>query len=183
MIRWPWSLLLICCAIMVAWGPADAKDRPHAKSLTRSALPAPASSRRSCTVADLLGSWTLVTFESSYRFKNPEAPYLFPYQVFHYSPDYGVKSAHSRTPFPDRSDRMFEVVPPNLTYHIDQDGRLLVKTKGQEAVVETWSCSVVEQDLHAKNDGTALRRGDLVMTLLGSHGHALFVRHLRKSAT
>jgi len=183
MIRWRWALLVACCAMMVAWGPAAAKDRPHAKSLTRSALPAPASSLRSCAGEDLLGSWSLVTFESSYRFKNPEAPYLFPYQVFQYSREHGAKSAHSRTPFPDRSDRMFDGVPLDLTYHLDQDGRLLLKSRGEGAVVEMWSCSVVGQDSRAKDDTTALRRGDLVMTLLGSHGQVLFMRHLRKSST
>ena len=70
------------------------KDRPHAKSLTRPALTVPASSLRSCTGEDLPGTWNLVTFNSSYGFKNPQAPHLFPYQVFHYSREQGAKSAH-----------------------------------------------------------------------------------------
>lgn len=180
MARWQWALLTACCSIMLAAGSAAASDRPHTKSLTRPGLPAPTSSLRSCSGDDLLGTWSLVTFDSSYRFKNPHAPYLFPYQVFQYSREYGAKSAHSRRPMLDSPDRLFEGVPLNLSYQVEPGGRVVLKTKGQDAAVEVWSCSVVGQDSRAKNDGTALLRGDVVMTLLGSHGQALFVRHLRK---
>ena len=72
-------------------------------------------------------------------------------------------------------------MPLDLTYQVEPGGRVVLKAKGQAAVVEVWSCSVVGEDSRAKIDGTALRRGDLVMTLLGSHGQTLFVRHLRKT--
>ena len=181
MARWRWALLIAGCATMIAGGLAEATDRPHAKSLTRPGLTAPASSSRSCTAEDMLGNWNLLTFESSYRFKQPQAPYLFPYQVFQYSSEHGAKSAHSRTPILGSPDRVFEGVPLDLTYQVEPGGRVVLKTKGQDAVVEVWSCSVVGQDSRAPIGGTALRRGDLVMTLLGSQGQVLFVRHLRKS--
>ena len=181
MARWQRALLTACCSIMFVSGSAAASDRPHAKSLTRSGVTVPATSLRSCADDDVLGTWSLVAFDSSYRFKNPQAPYLFPYQVFHYSPEHGAKSAHSRTPMLDSSERMFEGVPLDLTYQVEPGGRVVLKAKGQAAVVEVWSCSVVGEDSRAKIDGTALRRGDLVMTLLGSHGQTLFVRHLRKT--
>ena len=181
MARWQWALLTACCSVMLASGSALASDRAHAKSLTRSGLTVPASSLRSCSGEDLLGTWSLVAFDSAYRFKDPQAPYLFPYQVFQYSGEQGAKSAHSRTPMLDSPDRILEGVPLDLTYQVAQGGRVVLKTKGQDAAVEVWSCSVVGHDSRAKNDGTALRRGDLVMTLLGSHGQALFVRHLRKT--
>ena len=182
MARWQWALLTACCSITLAFLSAEAKDRPHAKSLTRPALTVPASSLRSCTGEDLPGTWNLVTFNSSYGFKNPQAPYLFPYQVFHYSREQGAKSAHSRTQILERAERVFEGVPLDLSYQVEQGGRVLLKSRSQDAVVEVWSCSIVGQDSRPKDDGTALRRGDLVMTLLGSHGQALFVRHLRKDA-
>lgn len=181
MARWQWALLTACCSIMLASLSAEAKDRPHAKSLTRPGLTVPAASLRPCTGEDLPGTWNLVTFDSSYGFKKPQAPYLFPYQLFQYSREQGAKSAHSRTPMLDSPDRIFEGVPQNLTYQFDQAGRVVLKTKGQDVAVEVWSCSVVGQDSRSKNDDTALRRGDMVMTLLGSHGQALFVRHLRKT--
>lgn len=181
MARWQWALLIAGCVTMIAGGLAEAKDRPHAKSLMPPGLTVPASSLRSCSDEDVFGTWSLVTFDSSYRFKKPQAPYLFPYQVFQYSPEHGAKSAHSRTPLLDNPNRVFEGVPLHLVYQVEQGGRVVLRTKGQEAVVEVWSCSVVGQDSRAKDEHTALRRGDLVMTLLGSHGQALFVRHLRKS--
>ncbi|HQV10870.1 MAG TPA: hypothetical protein PKW52_06000 [Nitrospira sp.] len=181
MARWQWALLTACCAMILTSESAEATDRSHAKSLTRPGLTAPASYSRSCTGEDLPGIWSLVTFDSSYRFKNPQAPYLFPYQLFHYSREQGAKSAHSRTPIFENSERVFEAVPLDLTYRVEPGGRVVLKTKEQGAVVEVWSCSVVGHDPRAKDDRTALRRGDVVMTLLGSHGQPLFVRHLRKS--
>ncbi|MGC3974001.1 MAG: hypothetical protein QM771_06410 [Nitrospira sp.] len=181
MARWQGALLTACCSIMLATGSAVASDRAHAKSLTRPGLTVPASSLRSCSGDDLLGTWRLVTFDSSYRFKHPQAPYLFPYQVFQYSREQEARSAHSRKPMLDSPARVFEGVPLDLTYQVEPGGRVVLKTKGQDAAVEVWSCSVVGQDSRAKSDGNALRRGDLVMTLLGSHGQALFVRHSEKN--
>lgn len=180
MARWQWALVIAGCATMIAGGQAEAKDRPHAKSLMPLGSTVPSSSLRSCSVEDVFGTWTLVTFESSYRFKLPQAPYLFPYQVFQYLPGHGAKSAHSRTPILESPDRVFEGVPLDLTYQVEQGGRVILKTKGQEAAVEVWSCSVVWQESRAKDEHSALRRGDLVMTLLGKQGQALFVRQLRK---
>ena len=183
MARGRWELLIMGCASLIAGGLAEAKDRPHVKSLMPPGLTIPASSLRSCSGEDVLGNWNLLTFESSYRFKLPQAPYLFPYQVFQYSSEHGAKSAHSRTPILGSPDRVFEGVPLDLTYQVEPGGRVVLKSKGRGAVVETWSCSVAGQDAGATGDGTDLRRGDVVMTLLGSHGQALFVRHLRKIAT
>lgn len=181
MARWQRALLTACCSIMLASLSAQAQERPHAKSLMRPGLAAPASSLRPCTGDDLPGTWNLMTFDSSYGFKKPQAPYLFPYQIFHYSREQGAKSAHSRVPILERAERLFEGVPLDLSYQVEQGGRVVLKTKSHNEVVEVWSCSIVGQDSWPKGDGTALRRGDLVMTLLGSHGQALFVRHLRKS--
>ena len=183
MARWQWALLTACCSIMLVSLSVEAKDRPHAKSLTRPGLTLPASSLRPCTGEDLRGTWNLVTFESSYGFKKPQAPYLFPYQMFHYSREQGAKSAHSLTPILESADQVFEAVPLDLAYQVEQGGRVVLKSRRRDAVVEVWACSIVGQDLRPKDDGTAVRRGDLVMTLLGSHGQALFVRHLRKSAS
>ena len=180
MARWQWALLTACCAMILTSESTEATDRSHAKSLTRPGLSAQASSR-SCTGEDLPGTWSLVTFDSSYRFKNLQAPYLFPYQLFHYSREQGAKSAHSRTPILENSERVFDAVPLDLTYRVEPGGRVVLKTKEQDAVVEVWSCSVVGQNSRTKDDRTALRPGDVVMTLLGSHGQTLFVRHLRKN--
>ena len=137
---------------------------------------------RSCAGEDVLGNWSLVTFDSSYRFQNPQAPYLFPYQLFQYSSERGAKSAHSRMPILGSPDRVFETVPQDMTYRVEQGGRVLLKIGGHDEVVEIWSCSVVTRDREARGGGSDLQRGDLLMTLLGRNGQALFVRHLRKQA-
>lgn len=183
MTRWIGALIVAGCLGVMDWCPVEAKDRPVAKSLTRTGLAAQVNSSRACADNDLLGNWQLLAFDSSYRFRNPQAPYLFPYQVFQYSNHGGAKSAHSRKPILDSPDQVFETVPLDMTYRVERGGRVVLKTRGHEEAVETWSCTVVTQDREARGGGTALQRGDLVMTLLGSNGQALFVRHLRKNAT
>ena len=182
MARWIGALMVAGYLSMVGWCPAEAKDRPVAKSLTRTGSVAQGNSARTCVGEDVLGNWTLVTFDSSYGFRNPQAPYLFPYQVFQYSNQGGAKSAHSRKPILETSDQVFGAVPQDMTYRVERGGHIVIKTKGQNEAVETWSCRLITQDSKAMGDTTALQRGDLVMTLMGSNGQALFVRHLRKSA-
>ena len=174
-------LLVMGCWIVMGGWPAEAKDHPIAKSLikTRSLQ---AGSIRTCTGQDVLGNWELVRFDSSYRFRNPQAPYLFPHQVFQYSTQGGVKSAHSLRPIFGRPDALFATVPLEMIYHVERRGRVILKTRGHDEPVETWSCEVVTQDHAAAGRGSAMQHGDLILTLLGSGGQPLFVRHLRKSA-
>jgi hypothetical protein len=129
------------------------------------------------------GNWQLVAFDSSYRFRNPQAPYLFPHQAFQYSHrGVSVKSAHSLQPLSGDPDQLFEAVPLDMTYRVEGKGRVVLKTKEHDETVETWSCRVITKDPEGTGDQIMPQRGDLVMTLMGSHGQGLFVRHLRKRA-
>lgn len=180
MARWIGTLLVVWCMAVLGWSPAESKDRPVAKSLTRTGPAINRSALRNCASDDVLGNWSLVTFDSSYRFRNPQAPYLFPYQIFQYSSLRGAKSAHSRLPILDSPDLVFETVVLDRTYRVERGGRIVIRTKGRGEPIETWSCRVVTQDHAAPGGESILQTGDLVMTLLGSEGQALFVRQLRK---
>ena len=180
--RWLGVFLFAGCLGVAGWCPAEAKDHAVAKSLTRTGLAGHGQFSRACAADDLLGNWQLVAFDSSYRFRNPQAPYLFPHQAFQYSQRGGVKSAHSLQPLSGDPDQLFEAVPLDMTYRVEGKGRVVLKTKEHDETVETWSCRVITKDPEGMGDPTMLQRGDLVMTLMGSHGQGLFVRHLRKHA-
>lgn len=182
MTRWLWMLIVVGSASLAAWCPVEAKDRSVAKSLTRTGPVVQGDRTRTCAGTDLFGNWQLVTFDSSYRFRNPQAPYLFPHQVFQYSPQGGIKSAHSLRPILNRPDQVFDSVPSGMTYRVEQGGLVVLKANGRDEAVETWTCRVVTQDHEEPGRRTFMQRGDLVMTLLGTGGQALFVRHLRKAA-
>lgn len=182
MAGWLRAFVVAGCLGVVGLCPAEAKDHPVAKSMTRTGLVAHGQSSRACAGDDLLGNWQLVAFDSSYRFKNPQAPYLFPHQAFQYSHRGGAKSAHSLQPFSGDPERLFESVPLHLTYRVEGKGRVVLKTRGHAETVETWTCRVITHDGEAMGDGPTLQRGDLVMTLIGSSGQGLFIRHLRKRA-
>ncbi|MBP8116957.1 MAG: hypothetical protein KAY09_04420 [Nitrospira sp.] len=180
--RWLGVFVVTACLGVAGWCPVEAKDHAVAKSLARTGLASLGQSSRACAADDLLGYWQLVAFDSSYRFRNPQAPYLFPHQVFHYSHQGGAKSAHSLRPISGDPDQLFEAVPLDMTYRIKGQGRVVLKARAQDETVETWTCRVITQDPAARGEGPTLQRGDLVMTLTGSHGQGLFVRHLRKRA-
>lgn len=182
MMRWMRILLVVGYWTLLGWLSADASDHLLAKSVTPEGASMPVRSARACSSEDLLGNWDLVKYDSSYRFKNQRAPYLFPHQVFQYSTQGGAKSAHSLRPIFGRPDALFATVPLEMIYHVERRGRVILKTRGHDEPVETWSCEVVTQDHAAAGRGSAMQHGDLILTLLGSGGQPLFVRHLRKSA-
>lgn len=182
MARWLGVFLFAGCLGVAGWCPAEAKDHAVAKSLMRTGLAGHGQFSRACASDDVLGNWHLVAFDSSYRFRNPQAPYLFPHQAFQYSQRGGAKSAHSLQPLSGDPDQLFEAVPLDMTYRVEQKGRVVLKSKAHDETVETWTCKVITEDPEGMGAQSMLQRGDLVMTLMGSHGQGLFVRHLRKRA-
>jgi hypothetical protein len=182
MMRWIGVLLVMGCWTIMGWFPAEASDHSIAKSLTHSGTSVPVRHARACVGEDLQGNWELIRFDSSYRFKNQRAPYLYPYQVFQYSNEGGAKSLHSLRPIVGQSKSLFSPVPLEMMYQVKKSGRVFLKTRGRDAPVETWICEVVTQGYPISEEGNARERGDLIMTLIGSGGQPLFVRHLRKRA-
>ncbi len=180
MMPWIGLLVVMGCWTMMGWGSAEASDHPVAKSLAHSGTSVPVRPARACVGDDLLGNWDLIKFDSSYRFKNQRAPYLYPHQVFQFSIDGGVKSLHSLRPIVGQSEPLFSPVPLDLMYQVKKSGRVYLKTRDHGAPVETWVCEVVMQGRPIDEQGNARERGDLIMTLVGSGGQSLFVRHLRK---
>ncbi|HVG01281.1 MAG TPA: hypothetical protein VM842_00240, partial [Nitrospira sp.] len=59
---------------------------------------------------------------------------------------------------------------------------VFLTTRGHDEPVETWICQVVTHGRPLSELENARERGDLIMTLIGSGGQSLFVRHLRKRA-
>ncbi|MCE3224716.1 MAG: exported protein of unknown function [Nitrospira sp.] len=183
MTSWRGLLIVIGWMSMMNGNPLEAKDHPIAKFLPRIGPAYHAGDVRVCEGRDLPGDWHLVTFDSSYRFRNPQAPYLFPHQLFQYSTHGGTKSVHSLRPILGRPDKIFQMVPLEMTYHVERNGRVILNTKGHDKPVEAWSCELVTRSRVTMESGSGLQRGDLIMTLLGSGGQPLFVRHLRKTVT
>ena len=182
MMRWIRMLLVMGGWTILSWLPAEAVDHPIATSLTHGGTSVPVRHARTCVGEDLLGNWDLIRFDSSYRFKNQRAPYLYPHQVFQYSNRGGVKSLHSLRPIVGHPESLFSPVPQEMVYQIKKSGRVFLRTRGHDEPVETWVCEVMTQDRPMSEQGIARKRGDLIMTLIGSERQPLFVRHLRKRA-
>lgn len=137
---------------------------------------------RVCRTQDLPGTWRLVKFDSQYQSKDPRAPYLLPHQLFHFSKSGGLKSAYSARPIEEDPHKMFARIPLAITYALARNGVVSVKAKGTAKTMETWQCVTITQDRNDDDRRFAMKRGDIVMTLVGKHGHTIFMRQLRKDA-
>ncbi len=137
---------------------------------------------RLCQPQDLPGTWRLVKFDSQYQFKDPLAPYLLPHQLFHFSKGGGLKSAHSVRPIEEDPQKVFARIPLAITYTLARNGVVSVKAKGTAETMETWQCVSITQDRNDEDRRFAMKRGDIVMTLVGKHGQTIFMRQLRKGA-
>lgn len=135
---------------------------------------------RFCKPGDVVGTWHLVKWTSDYQFKDPNAPYLLPYQVFQFSADKVMKSAHSPKPFERDPAKIFKTMPALVTYAFDRDGMLTIKAKGAASASETWHCVSITEERADEQRQATFKKGDLVMTLVGPNGQALYARQMRR---
>jgi len=135
---------------------------------------------RFCKPGDVVGTWHLVKWTSDYQFKDPNAPYLLPYQVFQFSSDKIMKSAHSPKPFEKEPAKIFKTMPALVTYAFDRDGMLTIKAKGAAGGSETWHCVAITEERADEKRHATFKKGDLVMTLVGPNGQALYARQMRR---
>ncbi len=135
---------------------------------------------RACTMKDVVGSWKLVKWNAPVHFNNAHAPYVMPHQVFQFDEDGGVKSAHSDQAFEGGPAKVLQNVPSVVTYQVGANGVVTVWAKERPDASETWECNAVTENVDDQKRQVHLKRGDVVMTLLGKDGQPLYVRQLRK---
>ena len=135
---------------------------------------------RTCTAKDLVGSWSLVKWNAPVHFNNPHAPYVMPHQVFQFGEDGGLKSAHSEEAFDVSPAKVLQRVPSVVNYRVGSNGVVTVQAKERPEASETWECHTVVDNVDDQKRQVHLKRGDVVMTLLGKDGQPLYVRQLRK---
>ena len=137
-------------------------------------------SSRFCKPQDLVGTWRVVKWTSEFQFKDPNAPYLLPHQLFHFSADGSMKSAHSAKPFDGDPKKMLKAMSAVVTYSFNHDGMVTIKAKSSPGASETWHCVSMTQDRADERQNAFLKRGDIVMTLVGKNGQPLYARQMRK---
>ena len=135
---------------------------------------------RFCKPQDLVGTWRVVKWISEFQFKDPNAPYLLPHQLFHFSADGSMKSAHSAKAFDGDPKKMFQAMSAVVAYSFNQDGMITIKAKGSPGASETWHCVSMTQDRADDRQKAFLKKGDIVMTLVGKNGQPLYARQMRK---
>ena len=150
------------------------------------AMPAQAADKRAkpysrfCKASDLVGTWRLVKFSTPHQFNDSSAPYLLPHQMFQFLKDGTMKSAHSAIPLPDDPTKVFQAIASESMYSFTKAGQVTLKGKTAEAGSETWHCVTITEDRKIEAQQVFMKRGDLVMTLIGKKGEPAFTRQLRK---
>lgn len=174
------GIIVVLMLLLRVNSPVEAAD----SSLRMRSIAPPAwnpSISRSCTPADLLGTWRLVKYASPYRFKDPRAAYLLPHQLFQFSPDGGMKSAHSALPITEQPDLVFSRIPRAISYAVEPDSLVTVQAPEAGGAKETWQCVAIVRDASLQEPRLKMKRGDVVLTLVGKQGQPIFVRLLRKA--
>ena len=177
----------VCIAVgfsLLACAPAWADPAVHqSKVYAGPTLPrVEGAASRSCGPSDMVGIWQLVGYGSRRDLRHTDVPYAYPYQVFRFEVDGTMRSAHSRTAFVETPAQVLTRVPGDLSYELVPTGKgmLTVASHGQADPAETWYCRTLTIDQVDLVHRTVLRRGDVVLTLVGKTGEPLFTRHLRK---
>ena len=75
---------------------------------------------------------------------------------------------------------MFQAMTAVVTYSFNQDGMVTIKAKGSPGASETWHCVSMTQDRADDRQKAFLKKGDIVMTLVGKNGQPLYARQMRK---
>lgn len=166
---------LLVVALLISFLPAG-RAADHGKSQRAAAV----VSSRFCTLSDLVGTWRLVKLVPRYQFKDPNAPYLLPHQVFQFAKNGEMKSAFSSSPFGRGSEKILRSMPARVTYGMEGKGMVVLKAKEAPGEAETWHCVAMTQNKTDHVHQTVLQQGDLVMTLVGPEGQPVLVRQLRK---
>ncbi len=157
------AVLLLACAVPES-GYAAA-DKP---------------SSRFCKPQDLVGTWRVMKWTSEFQFKDPNAPYLLPHQLFQFSADGSMKSAHSAKAFTGDPRKVFQAMPAVVTYSFNQEGMVTIQAKDSAGASETWHCVSMTRDRADDRQKAFLKKGDIVMTLVGKNGQPLYARQMRK---
>jgi hypothetical protein len=129
---------------------------------------------------DLVGTWKLVQYSSQFEFKDPNAPFLLPHQAFHFSEGGSMKSAYSAQPFSADPQKFLQQMPDEVSYSFERDGTVTLKARNAPASTETWHCVTITADKKDEVHRAVMKKGDVVMTLVGKNGQPVFVRQLRK---
>lgn len=94
-----------------------------------------------------------------------------------------MKSAHSAIPLPDDPTKVFQAIASESTYSFTKTGQVTLKGKTAEIASETWHCVTITEDRKIEAQQVFMKRGDVVMTLIGKKGEPAFTRQLRKGGT
>ncbi len=189
--------LVIGAVLTVVTGPVTARGAQAAqdvhdvevatatpvKAVAVTRLQAHEFASRPCQPFDLLGLWTLVSYEVAGQPRHAQAPHLLPYQAFQFAPDGTVKSMQSRQAFAGDRQALFDAIPAALRYDMVHEARGTVVVRASDAATpaETWSCRRMTIDHVDLLHHRILQQGDLVLTLIGKSGAPLFTRQLRRS--
>lgn len=141
------------------------------------------SYHRACLAADLVGLWKVVQW-TTYIDKANLNSYGHPHQWYWFSADGALRSMTSTKP----NENVGEIaetlgkLPAVISYSCAEGGKVATTRKDSPNGSELWAAFVVTQDKAEAARNVDLKRGDVVMTLLGKEGRPLYVRQMRKLA-
>jgi hypothetical protein len=176
--------LVFVIALISLFPPAlfGVEKRASAKPSVES-LNTTATYSRLCQEEDLYGLWKVVRWIPYFEIsgKDWNKPAFLKNQWFLFDGKGGMKSLASNMEMKlDDVKRKLSDSNSNISISFKRKGFMDVAYEDKNFPVEHWRCSVAEKNLIIKSVNTELKKGDLIMTMLGKDNTIKYFRQLRR---
>jgi len=140
----------------------------------------PRDALRSCTRADLIGTWAMIRLGTSPSVRvDATDPDFYPYQRYAFSADRRMRHLTATAPVGPEEQRVILSAPATITWTVDDRGRLLTKKDGA-AAPEVDACQILLAKVTDPRSPVPGLPGDLLLTHYGQDGKPIARRLLRK---
>ncbi len=145
--------------------------------------PAAESNHRSVREADLPGLWTVVQW-SAFTDESELGSYVEPYQWFLFDTSGVLRSVTAQKPSDDIAEikKALQALPVDVHYMCPSQGTVETMRSHTPGSSELWRAFYVTRDTVDASGKVDLRKGDIVMTLMGRDRKPTYARQIRKLA-
>jgi len=174
--------------IIIAWlslfsAPLSGADKSDLAKSSDDSLNTTATYSRLCLEDDLYGLWKVVRWIPYFeiRGKDWNKPAFLKNQWFLFDGKGGMKSLASNMDI-KLDDVMKKLSDSNshISLSFKRKGFMEVVSDKKEVPVEHWRCSISEKNLKIEALKTEVKKGDMIMTMLGNDNTIRYFRQLRR---
>ncbi|NOY75573.1 MAG: hypothetical protein GXP32_07250 [Kiritimatiellaeota bacterium] len=151
--------------------------------LTLKPLNSGAAYSRLCAERDLRGLWSVVKWSPYMRVKGADwrESLFLRHQWFEFDGDGHLKTVASNKKMNrDTVVKLLGKTPWGVDISFKRDGFCEISSESKKYPGSVWRCALITRDIKIQSRKLDLRKGDVIMTLLGDDENILYFRQMRK---